>query len=80
MTDADASNMTQTKMVTRNGKVAVEITCSCSTHPAGKSSAVVVDRTSFPADRIHGFVLMANHPALSIRMSAERKGIFGARP
>jgi len=74
----DTSGMTQTKIITHNGKPAVEIMCLCSTHPEGKSRAVVADRTSFPPDRIHGFVLMANHPAVAIRMSAERKGIFAA--
>lgn len=70
--------MTKTEVTTRNGQPAIKITCTCKTHPAGKTSAVVVGRTEFPASRIHGHVLMANHPANPIRISAERKGIFAS--
>lgn len=70
--------MTKTAKTTRDGKPAIRITCECATHPEGKHSAVVVGRTEFPADRIHGFVLMANHPAALIRKSAERKGVYAS--
>jgi hypothetical protein len=70
--------MTTTESTTRSGKPALKITCTCSTHPDGKGSAVVVGRTSFPKGSIHGTVLMANHPANVIRIGAERKGIYPA--
>lgn len=61
---------------TPDGRPGFRIECGCSTHPEGASSAVV----AFPvaASKIHGNVLMANHPATAIRRMNERKGIWAA--
>jgi hypothetical protein len=68
--------MTHPEITTHDGRPALKITCPCSTHPQGMASAVVVEATEFPADRIHGYVLMAHHPARLISGKANQKGIY----
>jgi hypothetical protein len=61
---------------TPDGRPGFRIECTCKSHPEGASSAV----TAFPvaAAKIHGNVLMANHPATAIRKMNERRGIWAA--
>lgn len=65
----------------------MEITCDCKSHADDARSAVLVGpvadalsaRTGKArTDRIHGFVLMANHPAAVLRKAAEQDGVFAA--
>jgi hypothetical protein len=75
---------TSIEQTTRNGQAAIAIKCDCATHPAGANSAVIVGAAG-PAvqalkgkaqrDRIHGLIVMANHPAKMISGAAARDGI-----
>jgi hypothetical protein len=79
--------MTAIENTTHNGQPAVRITCNCKSH-AGHGNTAVITGTAATAlaarkgkaqsDRIHGFVLMANHPVAMLRKSAERDGVFAA--
>lgn len=57
--------MTVSEAATPNGKSGVRITCSCPTHPAGKSAAIIASPfgESFDRKLIHGNVTMAHSPA-----------------
>lgn len=72
------NRLTTAEPVEIAGKPSILITCLCSTHPEGMNSAIIVGRESFPVDRIHGFVLMAHHPAALIRKGAEQSGVRAA--
>lgn len=68
--------MTKTSKVeakTPDGRDGFQITCTCTSHN-GANSAIV----AFPiaTSRIHGTVLLANHPAKIMRIANERKGIW----
>ena len=79
--------MTQTENITRDGQAAVKVTCSCASH-AGHGNAAVIKgqaaagiaalKPAQRAERIHGFVLLANHPAPTMRARNARKGIYAA--
>jgi hypothetical protein len=77
---------TSIRKTTRNGQAAVTITCDCATHAEGARSAILTSAATSDAlssltgrtqaERIHGFVTMANHPARMIQLSNARKGIY----
>ncbi len=51
---------------TPTGKPGILIECVCRTHPAGRTQAIMrAGAAAMPKGRIHGQVLLANHPALS---------------
>jgi hypothetical protein len=72
--------ITVTSITERGGQSAVEIRCSCPTHPEGMDRAIALGRSTFPADKVHGWVLMANHPVALIRASAEHSGVYAVGP
>ena len=80
-------NTTQIQDITRDGQPAIKITCGCKSHLLGADSAVITGSAAVAlasrkgkaqSDRIHGFVLMANHPAPMMRKASERAGVFAA--
>lgn len=68
--------MTTKTQATREGVQGYRIECSCTSH-AGFGNAAFVP-FEIKADRIHGFVLLANHPATVIRTAQARKGVHAA--
>lgn len=67
----------QTKTATtREGVSGYRIECTCSSHEGHGNAAFVP--FEIKADRIHGFVPLANHPALPIRKAQARKGVYAA--
>lgn len=77
--------MTKTENTVRDGQSAIKVTCGCATHP--DAAAILTGRTAAAVgalkgkardERIHGFVLLANHPARAIQISNARKGIYAA--
>lgn len=88
MTTRAAKFTTETTSTTREGKVALKITCPCGTHTANTNSAVITNAATIAAlsarkgterdERVHGFVVMANHPARMMQVANARKGVFAA--
>jgi hypothetical protein len=79
--------MTKIEATTRNGQPAIKITCTCKTHAADANTAIVTGpaapaiaarKGADQAERIHGYVTMANHPAKMMRIANERNGVFAA--
>lgn len=64
---------------TPDGRPGYRIECRCSTHPEGKTAAIVLDHGKpMPASYIHGTVLGAHHPARTVRDGLRVKGIWAA--
>ena len=79
--------MTQIENITRDNAPAIKVTCECKSHAGHGDSAIITGATAkalaarkgkAQSDRIHGFVLLANHPAPMMRKQAERDGVFAA--
>lgn len=71
--------MTQTSKVTKtpamhHGVQGYRIECTCKSHDGYGNAAFVP--FEIRKDRIHGFVLLANHPAQMMRTAQARRGIF----
>jgi ribonuclease PH len=79
--------MTHTEQVTHDGRSAIKVTCDCATHDGHGNAALITGAAGTAIDalrgtardeRIHGFVLMANHPAKAMRVRNAHKGILPA--
>lgn len=70
-----AAKITKTA-TTRDGVQGYRIECPCGSH-AGYGNAAFVP-FEIRNDRIHGFVLLANHPAEMMRRAQARKGVYAA--
>lgn len=79
--------MTKTEQVKRNGKSGIKVTCMCATHATDANSAFIIGTTATAIDarkgadrdeRIHGYVLLANHPVAMLRGKAAMKGVYAA--
>jgi hypothetical protein len=79
--------MTKIEATTRNGQSAIKVTCTCKTHAADANSAVITGpaapaiaarKGADQAERIHGYVTMANHPARMMRIANERSGVYAS--
>lgn len=81
------SHATTIEQVTREGAAGIKISCGCASH-GGHGCAAIVTGPAAEAiskltgakqrERIHGFVLLANHPAAMMRKANARKGMFPA--
>ncbi len=65
--------------IVHNGKPGILMSCDCKQHEGYGNKAIMVRGiTEMHADRIHGFVLLANHPAKMMRQANARTGLFPA--
>jgi hypothetical protein len=70
--------------VSPNGKAAVLVRCGCKKHPEGRTQALVSKacadamRANATTVRIHGFVALAHHPALSRAPQIQANGPWAA--
>lgn len=76
--------MTQMEQLSKDS---IKVTCECKSHEGHGNAAIITGpcvtalagrKGKAQSDRIHGFVLLANHPAPMMRMAAKRDGVVAA--
>lgn len=71
-----------TNVTAANGKAGALVRCTCRTHAPGRDTAIVSAAAyatgNIDAERIHGMVTLANHPALSRAPQVRLNGPWAA--